>query len=420
MPSIGRRGLIAALAVSALVCALLAYGAPAGSQYLLTAPCHPMLCDDAGPSVAALSDGDLHGFFSQQPPMGSVSLLVRAPFAAVAKAAGGHDLAVYRAGAFACLLGLGLLAVWTLSAMVRRGRPLALSALVAAAVVVSPLTYTALQFGHPEELLAAALSAGDVAAAGRGRTVGAGLLLGCAVATKQWALLVVPVALVAAPAARARLVASAAGGAGLFTLPMLIADPSRFWLAQKSVSVSASLHNAVTASNVWFPFAHGSTGPTLTANGMQVTTQYSVPGFAAPVGQGLVVLLALAAIGAYLHRRRGAHPEEALQLLALILLVRCLLDPSDYSYHHAPFLVSLTVYEGLRRRVPVMTGFAIAAILLMTHVIVPMRDATLVNAFYLAWSLPLVAALAVGTFAPERLASLSARARALVARPAAA
>ena len=49
-----------------------------------------------------------------------------------------------------------------------------------------------------------------------------------------------------------------------------------------------------------------------------------------------------------------------------------------------------------------------------------MHDATLLNGFYLAWSLPLVAALAVGTFAPERLGALAARARGLVARPAAA
>jgi hypothetical protein len=38
-----------------------------------------------------------------------------------------------------------------------------------------------------------------------------------------------------------------------------------------------------------------------------------------------------------------------------------------------------------------------------------MHDATLLNAFYLAWSLPLVAALAVATLAPERAARLVQR-----------
>ena len=109
-------------------------------------------------------------------------------------------------------------------------------------------------------------------------------------------------------------------------------------------------------------------------------------------------------------RRRGVAPEEALQLLALVMLVRCLLDPLTYSYHHAPFLVALVSYEALRRRVPVLSGFAITALLLMKHVIVPMKDASLVNAFYLGWTLPLAVALGVAVLAPGRLPALLRRA----------
>lgn len=416
MPSIAVRGRLAALAVVVVVCGFLAYGAPMGARYLMPLPCQPALCDDAGPAIDALAGGHMHDFFAQQPPMGSVSLLARAPFAAVAKALGGHDLAVYRAGAFACLLGLGLLALWTLFAMRRRGRPNGLSFLVAAAVLVNPLTYTALELGHPEELLAAALCVGGLVAACRGRTLAAGLLLGAAVATKQWALLAVPVALVAVPRSRGRLLGAATGGAALLTLPMLVADPSRFWLAQRSLSVAASLRDAVTASNVWFPFAHGSVGQTITAKGTAVVAQYSLPDYVAPLGQALVVALALAAVGAYAVRRRGAQPEDALQLFALVMLVRCLLDPADYSFQHAPFLAALLVYEGIsRRRVPVASGVAIAALLAMTHVVAPAHDAALLNAFYLAWAVPLAAALAVETFAPGRIGSLVARVRSRVA-----
>ena len=79
--------------------------------------------------------------------------------------------------------------------MARRGRPRAVALLVPAAVLVSPLTYAALQYGHPEELLGAALATGGVLAAARARSpLWRALMLGCAIATKQWAILAVPVA----------------------------------------------------------------------------------------------------------------------------------------------------------------------------------------------------------------------------------
>jgi hypothetical protein len=367
----------------------------------LAPPCQPYICDDGGPPIEALARGDVHGFFAEQSPMGSFSLLVRAPFAAAVRASGvDHtSLWMYRAGAFACLLALALLAVWTMRAMVRRSRPELGAILVGVAVVGGPLSFATLKYGHPEELLGAALCVGGVLAAGRGRSVWAGLMLGCAIATKQWALLAVPVAVVAAPRGRVRMPVLAAGVAGALTLPMMLADSSRFWLAQKSVGIATTFTNTVTASNVWFPFARGSSGPTPDG---KILTQYSLSDAVGHVTHPLVVLLALAAVAAYALRRRGADPEEALQLLALVFLVRCVVDPLTYSYHHAPFLTALLVYEGLRRRVPVLSGFAIAALLAMTHVIAPMRDATLINAFYLAWSLPLMAALAVSTLAPER------------------
>ena len=40
--------------------------------------------NDAGPALAALLHGDLHAFANATPAMGDVSLLVRAPFAAIA------------------------------------------------------------------------------------------------------------------------------------------------------------------------------------------------------------------------------------------------------------------------------------------------------------------------------------------------
>jgi hypothetical protein len=268
-----------------------------------------------------------------------------------------------------------------------------------------------LKFGHPEELLGAALCAGGVLAAGRGRSLLAAAQLGSAIATKQWALLAVPVAVVAAPRGRVRLPIATAGVAGLFTLPMLLADPSRFWLAQKSVGIATTFQHTVMTSNVWFLFAHGSTAPTVTPHGIEVTTQYSLSPWLGHLTHPLV--------GVYAHRRRRAAPVEALQLLALVFLVRCVFDPLTYSYHHAPFLIALTVYEGLRRRVPVLSGFAVAAVLIETHVVAPMRDAQLLNGFYLAWALPLLAALALSALAPERFGAIARRLSLLRPSPAA-
>ena len=75
--------------------------------------------------------------------------------------------------------------------MIRRGRPWTLWALMAAACVLNPLTYQAAFYGHPEELLAAALAVGAVIAAGRRHWLLGGLMLGAALATKQWAALAV-------------------------------------------------------------------------------------------------------------------------------------------------------------------------------------------------------------------------------------
>ena len=137
--------------------------------------------------------------------------------------------------------------------------------------------------------------------------------------------------------------------------------------------------------------------------------QYSLPEWLGSLTHPLVVVVALVLCWLYWRRRRDAHPEEALQLLALILLLRCVLDPLTYSYHHTPFLLALISYDALRRRVPAASIYALLAILATTELIAPLEDAALVNAFYLSWSLPIVAYLALATFAPDRLARLGRR-----------
>ena len=408
MPSIAPRVRAAAVAVALLITVLLVSGAPIGIDYLAP-PCDPYICDDGGPAVEALSDGDVGAFFAEQPPMGSFSLVLRAPFVAAADAMGGSPLTLYRAGALACMLALMALALSVGFTMARRGREWKVAALVPLGLLAGPVTSAALEFGHPEELLAAALMVGAVIAAGRDRALAAGLLLGCAVATKQWAAMAALPLLLALPRRRLWAVGSSAASFALLTVPMMLGDWTRFWDAQKALTSDLPFENTVTASNIWFHVAEGTTAPTMTPEGVQSITMYSLDETIGHLTHPLVALLALVATGAYWLRRRGANPEEILQLVALIFLVRCVLDPLTYSYHHAPFLVALVAYEALRRRVPVMSGVAIASLLLMSHVIAPLKNADLINAFYLSWSLPMIGALVLGVFFPDRLDAIGAR-----------
>jgi len=100
--------------------------------------------------------------------------------------------------------------------------------------------------------------------------------------------------------------------------------------------------------------------------------------------------------------RSGTAPvEHVLGLLALLLLLRCMLDPWNTSYYQLPFLFALLSWEALCRpsRPPVLTLAATAAVW-VTYV--SLRDANpdLLCAAMLAWSLPMAAWLARELFAP--------------------
>ena len=124
------------------------------------------------------------------------------PFAAAADLAGGGDLLVYQLGSIPCVAAAGVLGLAIARWMERRGASRAACIATIVFSMVNPLTREALVLGHPEELLGGALCVGAVLAALRGRSTRAGLLLGLALATKQWALIAVLPVLAAAPAQR--------------------------------------------------------------------------------------------------------------------------------------------------------------------------------------------------------------------------
>jgi len=79
-----------------------------------------------------------------------------------------------------------------------RGASQAVQGIVTGLAVINPVTFRALHWGHPEELLTAALCVGAVLAALRNRQIVAAVLLGLALASKQWAVLAVLPVLLAA------------------------------------------------------------------------------------------------------------------------------------------------------------------------------------------------------------------------------
>ena len=368
---------------------------------------------DAGTPIDALARGDWQEFFANQPLMGSFSLFLRAPFVAAVY----HQSApmVYMAGALPTIAALAALAFWLLRWMKRNGRSDAEQAMVAVALLLSPLSVRAIHWGHPEELLGAALCVASVIVAARGRGVVAGLLLGCAIATKQWGVLAALPALAAAPAhARVKLVAVTALTAIACTVPMLAGNPERFMQVQRAASSAdpqyildgakgSGLPGAhVTPNNLYLPFAF--------SYEHELGTIYLQDARISRLSHPLIILLAVP-LTLLLWRRGRPGVRQALQLLALLFLARCVLDPMSLDYYHVPFLVSIAAVAAFgtardaRFALLSVAGLAIAYAVPTFSMYELSRDAYAKNAVYLAIVLPLAWVLARDLYGRRELAA---------------
>jgi hypothetical protein len=117
-------------------------------------------------------------------------------------------------------------------------------------------------------------------------------------------------------------------------------------------------------------------------------------------------------------RLRSRQWTDGLLLLALVLLLRCVLDPWNVVYYELPFLLALTAWEvHARRGVPVIS---IAATLLcwVTLEQLPQQISPDAQALaFLAWSVPFALALVLRLAAPERFERLLRAIRIPVAGP---
>jgi prepilin-type N-terminal cleavage/methylation domain-containing protein len=205
--------------------------------------------------------------------------------------------------------------------------------IVAAQAVMVVLVYVpvAAMHGHVEDTLAVALVLVAVGLAGRGRWPAAGLAIGLAIASKQLALLALPVLVMAAPAGQRRRLAVAA-----LPVPVLLAGLA---LAVDWRHASSALLHAAN-----YP-AYGHPAPWVDPAAATVA--------AWPFRLAVVVVAVLVALAA--GRRAdpsvGDGPGQAgglqvlLAALGLVLLARAAVEPVLHAYYLGPGLGLLALHE---------------------------------------------------------------------------
>jgi hypothetical protein len=356
-------------------------------------------------AAKALIAGDVHGFLAQAPAYGG-SLVLRAPIAAAVAALGGGELAVYRAMSIPGLLAVAVLGVVLVRRLTARGRSTGLRALVLGLCVANPITIRALEIGHPEELLCAALAIGAVIAAIDARTLLAAALLGLAIATKSWAVLAIGPVLLALPGRRL-LALGVAGG-----VTLLVLAPILFAGSHRALAAGASTGGTIFVPWQLFWFLGESGHVVIGGNGLPKPAGYRVPPeWLSPLTHPLIALLTVPLSLAWARAYRAASRfggDNVLLLLALLLLLRCVLDPWNIVYYELPFVLALLSWEALARpQQPPVLALAASAIVWLTFQSVPRwLSPDMQCVFFLAWSLPLA-----GWLAREALGGVSCSAR---------
>jgi hypothetical protein len=338
---------------------------------------------ESWPAYALLQGGDVDGFLAHVPGYSTFVLIVGAPAALVADLLGGSEKATLRAvsllPAFA-LAGLAAVLAGQARATGNRWWPLIMF------LACGPIALKAITYGHPEELLATAGAVGAVLAAVRGRVGVAGVLLVIAIAAKQWAVLAVAPVLLAAPRAHLRIAAAAALG----TAAVLLVS---HFTAPVATSTLVSTGGILHAQSLWWPLAPG---PSVNEYGSQALA----PAWFG-ISHPLIVALSVPICLAWWLRGSSRVREDALLLLALLFLERCLLDPWNNVYYQLPLIVALLAWEVQRgeRRPPLTMAVTLATWLSFAFFT---RVGWAPFLVYAAWSIPLAWHLSVRLYGDRR------------------
>lgn len=351
---------------------------------------------EASQPLAALLQGHFLRFLDLAPAYGG-SLELRAPFALIASWAGAGQLAMFRATALPCLLAAGVLGVWLVAQLRTRGRGLTARACVLALCVANPITYEALSYGHPEEVLGAALCVGAVVCAMADRPIWAGLLLGLAVGNKEWALVAVGPVLLALPSGHLKAAAIATATASLMLVPIVLASPGG--LAGSTGRLATQTGSTFYPFQVWWFFGH----PFHWTPAMAATIpEGSRLGPAWLSGRAHLMIVGIAVPLSFFYHRSRRATRSPLLLLALVLLLRCILDPWDLVYYVLPFILAVVAWESVSgsKRVPVWSVAATTATWIV-FMVLPRHVSVDVQAIVcLVVSLPVALVIARAIYGP--------------------
>jgi hypothetical protein len=217
---------------------------------------------------------------------------------------------------------------------------------------------------------------------GRAGAAAGGVAL--ALLTKQWAIFgVLPTAIVVGWRRIQRPLLIGAVVCAVIAIPLLIANPSTLLHANFDQLDIKNEH--VQPASIWWPFTHETFVPG--RPGFHELTHFLRVG-SRPLIVGVGLLLPLL----FARRVRQDPWRRALPLLALVMLVRCFMDPVNNGYYHVPFLLALIAGDALAGFIA-PTLVAVAALELTTR-IAQHGDPALLCAIYLGWVLPFAIYLA--------------------------
>jgi hypothetical protein len=316
--------------------------------------------DDAGPGLNALAHGNVAGFFSHQPAMGALAQFARAPFVLLAGAFHDSPIGIYKWGDLPCLLSVAILAAWAARIARRHGTGRLGQALIVAVCMLNPLVTNTIALGHPEELLTSSLAVASLLALCDRRIVLAAVCAGLAIATKQWAAVLVCPVLLVAERQRIRAGLLMLGSAAAATLPMVIANFGAFRYALHYISKAGTI---TTDINWFYPLtSQGKTRIIDIFGPPRSITTHTVPAMLGTLSHPAIVIVGLAVpLAVWLRCGRRLEPRELLLSAALVFLLRCTLDPESAAYYHLPLLLTLVALDAhAGRRLPFagIVGFA--------------------------------------------------------------
>lgn len=355
---------------------------------------------EAEPAIEALIAGRF-GDAMHLMPFYSGSVLVAAPFGALATLFGGGDLAVFRAVAVPGAAVVAFLATLGGRWLREAGRERRVQLLTVGAIALSPALALSWNFGHFEEPLVAGVAILGLIVAARGDDRGAvlgGALLGLAAAGKLWAVVLIPVALAAMPTrgTAIRLLAAAAVSGAALLAPQAIAQFADFG------TIAGGTGPIFSQGNVWWFFGAANPAFNTDPKVVQYLTTENAARFAPALVEAharkLIVIVAAALAAAWWQRvargRQLTVTDRLVGMLALaaaVLWWRALLDPWFQPYYLTGALLALFLTDARAGRFPVLALVAWAAIWLLHGQSAPDLglDPDQASAVSLAWMVPM-------------------------------